>query len=112
MVLFTELDLGRIGRVAAGAIAEKYLTQVYGIEVVAFVSSVGKVTIPSSVDGRAVSHDEENDAIEEALTPEFRQPTTPQNSNARRRRRDSDTVSARGNSRTDDKAHHCPASEG
>ncbi|KAL5535087.1 ARO2 [Sanghuangporus sanghuang] len=62
-----------IGRVAAGAIAEKYLRQVYGIEIVAFVSSVGKVTIPSSVDGRAISHDEENDAIEEALTPDFRQ---------------------------------------
>ncbi|KAI9891225.1 MAG: bifunctional chorismate synthase/riboflavin reductase [NAD(P)H] aro2 [Vezdaea aestivalis] len=30
-----------IGRVAAGAIAEKYLTQAYGVEIVAFVSSVG-----------------------------------------------------------------------
>ena len=30
-----------IGRVAAGAIAEKYLTQAFGVEIVAFVSSVG-----------------------------------------------------------------------
>ena len=30
-----------IGRVAAGAIAEKYLALVYGVEIVAFVSSVG-----------------------------------------------------------------------
>ncbi|KAI1616744.1 chorismate synthase [Exophiala viscosa] len=30
-----------IGRVAAGAIAEKYLSQAHGVEIVAFVSSVG-----------------------------------------------------------------------
>ena len=30
-----------IGRVAAGAIAEKYLREAYGVEIVAFVSSVG-----------------------------------------------------------------------
>lgn len=35
-----------IGRVAAGAIAEKYLKEAYGVEIVAFVASVGKVTIP------------------------------------------------------------------
>ncbi|KAJ1019410.1 hypothetical protein NDA16_004527 [Ustilago loliicola] len=35
-----------IGRVAAGALAEKYLKEAYGIEIVAFVSSVGKVHIP------------------------------------------------------------------
>ncbi|RKP06309.1 chorismate synthase [Thamnocephalis sphaerospora] len=35
-----------IGRVAAGAIAEKYLRQVYGVEIVAFVSSVGSVRMP------------------------------------------------------------------
>ena len=35
-----------IGRVAAGAIAEKYLNFVHNIEIVAFVSSVGKVHIP------------------------------------------------------------------
>lgn len=32
-----------IGRVAAGAIAEKYLRLAYGIEIVAFVTSVGKI---------------------------------------------------------------------
>ncbi|KAJ1673089.1 bifunctional chorismate synthase/riboflavin reductase [NAD(P)H] aro2, partial [Spiromyces aspiralis] len=36
-----------IGRVAAGAIAEKYLRQVFGVEIVAFVSGVGKVEMPS-----------------------------------------------------------------
>ncbi|KAJ1955920.1 bifunctional chorismate synthase/riboflavin reductase [NAD(P)H] aro2 [Linderina pennispora] len=32
-----------IGRVAAGAVAEKYLKEAYGVEIVAFVSSVGAV---------------------------------------------------------------------
>lgn len=35
-----------IGRVAAGALAEKYLKEVLGIEIVAFVSSVGHVELP------------------------------------------------------------------
>ncbi|KAJ1923111.1 bifunctional chorismate synthase/riboflavin reductase [NAD(P)H] aro2 [Tieghemiomyces parasiticus] len=35
-----------IGRVAAGAIAEKYLRVAYGVEIVAFVSSVGRVEMP------------------------------------------------------------------
>lgn len=35
-----------IGRVAAGAIAEKFLLQEYGIEIVAWVSSVGAVDAP------------------------------------------------------------------
>lgn len=35
-----------IGRVAAGAIAEKYLKQVFGVEIVAFVSGVGKIGLP------------------------------------------------------------------
>lgn len=35
-----------IGRVAAGAIAEKYLKLAHGVEIVAFVSSVGKVAMP------------------------------------------------------------------
>ncbi|KAI9502335.1 bifunctional chorismate synthase/riboflavin reductase [NAD(P)H] aro2 [Coemansia spiralis] len=35
-----------IGRVAAGAIAEKFLREAYGIEIVAFVSSVGGVAMP------------------------------------------------------------------
>ncbi|ORX82909.1 chorismate synthase [Basidiobolus meristosporus CBS 931.73] len=35
-----------IGRVAAGAIAEKYLKQAYGVEIVAFVSSTGPIGMP------------------------------------------------------------------
>lgn len=35
-----------IGRVAAGALAEKYLAEAFGVEIVAFVSSVGKVHVP------------------------------------------------------------------
>ncbi|KAJ1781261.1 bifunctional chorismate synthase/riboflavin reductase [NAD(P)H] aro2, partial [Coemansia sp. RSA 2399] len=40
-----------IGRVAAGAIAEKFLHEVYGVEIVAFVSSVGTVNMPEGADG-------------------------------------------------------------
>jgi chorismate synthase len=39
-----------IGRVAASAIAEKYLKQAYGIEIVGFVSSVGHVSIEPTED--------------------------------------------------------------
>ena len=39
-----------VGRVAAGAIAEKYLGLAYKIEIVAFVSSVGPIHIPGSLD--------------------------------------------------------------
>jgi chorismate synthase len=35
-----------IGRVAAGAIAEKYLKEAYGVEIIAFASSVGRVAMP------------------------------------------------------------------
>ncbi|KAF9535796.1 chorismate synthase [Crepidotus variabilis] len=59
-----------IGRVAAGAIAEKYLKLAYGVEIVAFVSSVGKIHLPSSV-APLDSTDEENDAATDALSPEF-----------------------------------------
>ncbi|THH17815.1 hypothetical protein EW146_g3076 [Bondarzewia mesenterica] len=59
-----------IGRVAAGAIAEKYLKQALGIEIVAFVSSVGKVHLPSFVPNPNYSDD--NDDVEDALSPEFR----------------------------------------
>ncbi|KAF9015386.1 chorismate synthase [Cyathus striatus] len=65
-----------IGRVAAGAIAEKYLKQAYGIEIVAFVSSVGKVHLPASVAPPSLGpHDDDdnNDDIQDALTPEFQQ---------------------------------------
>ena len=33
---------------------------------------MGKVNIPASVGGRSISHDEDNDEVEDALTPEFR----------------------------------------
>lgn len=65
----------RTGRVAAGAIAEKYLKQVHGIEIVAFVSSVGKIHLPSNVAPPSMKPDadEDNDDVEDALSPEFRQ---------------------------------------
>ncbi|GAA5883258.1 hypothetical protein JCM16303_007333 [Sporobolomyces ruberrimus] len=47
-----------IGRVAAGTIAERYLKLAYGVEIVAFVSSVGKVHMPeSSTDSDLLSED-------------------------------------------------------
>ncbi|THH30394.1 hypothetical protein EUX98_g3802 [Antrodiella citrinella] len=60
-----------IGRVAAGAIAEKYLKAVYGIEIVAFVSSVGKIHLPTSVCPPLLAPAEDNDDVEDALSPEF-----------------------------------------
>lgn len=50
-----------IGRVAAGALAEKYLSEVLGIEIVAFVSSVGQVQLPAF----------HSDNEEEPLSPEY-----------------------------------------
>ncbi|KAF4605682.1 hypothetical protein EYR40_004471 [Pleurotus pulmonarius] len=63
-----------IGRVAAGAIAEKYLKLAFGIEVVAFVSSVGKIHLPSHVapPSLASEKDEDNDDVTDALSEEFR----------------------------------------
>lgn len=60
-----------IGRVAAGAIAEKYLKLAYGIEIVAFVTSVGKIHLPVTVPLTPSKNDENNDAIEDALSEEF-----------------------------------------
>jgi chorismate synthase len=57
------------GRVAAGAIAEKYLREAFGVEIVAFVSSVGKVHLQANV---ASSDNADDDEVEDALTPEFR----------------------------------------
>ncbi|KAJ7067107.1 chorismate synthase [Mycena amicta] len=59
-----------VGRVAAGAIAEKYLRLAHGVEIVAFVSSVGKVHLPASIP-LATGEDSEDDAPE-PLSPEFR----------------------------------------
>ena len=56
---------------AAGAIAEKYLKMAYGIEIVAFVSSVGKVQLPSAVSPPSQVAEEDDDTVEDALSPEF-----------------------------------------
>ncbi|KAF7437318.1 hypothetical protein PC9H_004157 [Pleurotus ostreatus] len=63
-----------IGRVAAGAIAEKYLKLGFGIEVVAFVSSVGKIHLPSHVAPPSLASDKDadNDDVTDALSEEFR----------------------------------------
>jgi len=64
-----------IGRVAAGAIAEKYLKQAFGIEIVAFVSSVGKIHLPSTLAGPSLTRsdtNEDNDDAEDAISEDFR----------------------------------------
>jgi len=70
-------DLWFPGRVAAGAIAERYLKQAYGIEIIAFVSSVGKIHLPDSLAPPSLTalkggEDEDEDEAEDALSPEFR----------------------------------------
>lgn len=62
------------GRVAAGAIAEKYLKAAFGIEIVAFVSSVGKIHLTVSMAPPSLTPlntDEDDDAAQDALSPEF-----------------------------------------
>lgn len=56
------------GRVAAGAIAEKYLRQAYGIEIVAFVTSVGKVSLTTH---QPSTSSDENDDAADPLSEEF-----------------------------------------
>ena len=46
-----------IGRVAAGAIAEKFLKESYGVDIVAWVSSVGKVEV-SEIDIQKIKRNE------------------------------------------------------
>lgn len=61
---------------AAGAIAEKYLRIAHGIEIVAFVSSVGKVHLPAAVAPPSLvpaDGNEDNDDAADALSSEFRQ---------------------------------------
>lgn len=60
-----------VGRVAAGAIAEKYLRQVYGIEIVAFVTSVGKIHLPSAKQSTSSTSEEDEDSSDDPLSPEF-----------------------------------------
>lgn len=52
-----------IGRVAAGALAERYLREVYGVEIVAFVSSVGKVHIPRFPGEKLAGDNQANGAV-------------------------------------------------
>jgi chorismate synthase len=61
--------------VAAGAIAEKFLKQAYGIEIVAFVTSVGKIHLPSTATTTAPLSDTPNDddSAEDPLSPDFLQ---------------------------------------
>ena len=63
----------QIGRVAAGAIAEKYLKLAYGIEIVAFVSSVGKIHLPANVAPPSLTplDNDGNDVAEDALSKDF-----------------------------------------
>lgn len=72
---FTPHRIASTGRVAAGAIAEKYLKLVYGIEIVAFVSSVGKIHLPSNVTPPSMTPDGDgdDDNIDDPISPEFRQ---------------------------------------
>ena len=61
---------------AAGAIAEKYLKVAYGIEIVAFVSSVGKVHLPMSIAPSSlvpIDGLEDNDEVPDALSSDFRE---------------------------------------
>ncbi|KAL2311985.1 Chorismate synthase [Schizosaccharomyces pombe] len=60
-----------IGRVAAGAIAEKYLLEAYGVEIVAFVSSVGKIAIPLHETASSAILDPEDDTFESPITAEY-----------------------------------------
>ena len=58
-----------IGRVAAGAIAEKWLRLAYGIEIVAWVSAVGAITCPPA-DTRTISRAEVDAHITRCPHPE------------------------------------------
>jgi len=49
-----------IGRVASGAVAEKWLKEKYGIEIVAWVSSVGDVET-TTVDSEVVTRQQVSD---------------------------------------------------
>ncbi|CAK5279852.1 unnamed protein product [Mycena citricolor] len=60
-----------IGRVAAGAIAEKYLKTAYGIEIVAFVTSVGKVQLPPNLSPWTGFQDEEDDTVADVVNADF-----------------------------------------
>jgi len=52
-----------IGRVAAGAIVEKFLNETYGIEIVAWVQSVGEIEAPLIDTGRITREDVEQTMV-------------------------------------------------
>ena len=43
----------------------------HGVEIVAFVSSVGKIKLPSEVTPTSQVVDEEDDTVEDVLSPEY-----------------------------------------
>lgn len=63
-----------IGRVAAAGVAEKYLGLVYGVEIVAFVTSVGDIHLPCSIDA---SLSAEYASIQQTLTRRSLDATSP-----------------------------------
>ena len=74
LVSLSSIQLHSVGRVAAGAIAEKYLKLAHGIEIIAFVSSVGKVHLPASMAPPSltpINPDEEDDSAHDALSKDF-----------------------------------------
>ncbi len=52
-----------VGRVAAGAVAEKLLVEKYGIEIVAWVSAVSEIEAPSPDMGRIMRKDVDRSAV-------------------------------------------------
>lgn len=50
-----------IGRVAAGAVAEKYLRQEFGMEIVSFVTSVGEVELPYELQSKQWTREQVDD---------------------------------------------------
>ena len=61
------------GRVAAGAIAEKYLKLAHGVEIIAFVSGVGKIHLPttSAPTLNGAAHPESDDDTDETISPDY-----------------------------------------
>ncbi|KAL7272056.1 bifunctional chorismate synthase/riboflavin reductase [NAD(P)H] aro2 [Rhizina undulata] len=60
-----------IGRVAAGAIAEKYLSLTHKISIVAFVSSVGPIHLPGSNDPTTVEYTKFLSSLDRPIVDSF-----------------------------------------
>ena len=52
-----------VGRVAAGAVAEKFLSERYGIEIVAWVSAISTIEAPSPDVGRIIRNEVDRSAV-------------------------------------------------